>query len=955
MLGPLELRGPDGTPVPLPSGRQRRLLTALALWPGRHVPGDTLVELVWGDDLPADPQSALQTNVARLRRALPEGIAVVTERRGYRLALDRGVLDATAFEDAISAGRLDEALALWRGAPFTDLDAEAAAVEAARLHELWAAAVERRAQQRAAAGQPQEAVAALEELIAAEPLRESAVAVLMEVLAAAGRQADALRAFSRLRRALAEELGIEPSAALRATEERVLLQDIPPAGSPGGPVPLPVSSFVGRDTDVGAVRDLVDAHRIVTLCGPGGVGKTRLALQVAHETAAGYPDGVVLVDLGEATTPEAVDARLSAALRVAAPAGGSLRDHVVDVLRPRRALLLLDNCEHVVEPVATLVEQVTMASATVDVLATSREPLRVDGEHVMTVGPLPLASAVALLRDRVAAAAPAALDLPGADEALVEIATRLDGLPLALELAAGRARALALDGLVAALDESLAVLQAGRRTAAPRHRSLRDVVGWSYDLLTAHERHLFDCLGVFAGPVDAAAVATVCGAPGVPGPPAAGIAAVRPLLADLVDRSLVTAAPGPSPRYGMLATVRAFARERLAGSQHGAGLRDRHARWVAALVDGVGVGTAGPDEPAALARFDAHGADIARAVSWMAANERLDDLLRVGVVVGSIAFETMRGDLAALVDVAVTAVGDAVHPLVPPLLGTAATLAWQRGDAAGCEDLCARARALASRLGPETARHEEQAAANLAFFRGDLDAAAHHSRRASELAAAAGDRALEAAVVLDLALVEAYAGDPRAADDLARGTALAEALGSPRLRGWAAYTAGESLVERDPAAAVPHLERAVALAAEVGAAFLGTVARHTLLTSAGRAGAVGLDAYGRLVDDWHRAGAWTQLWVAVRALAEALGRRGRHDEAVRLLAAHEASKRALPAHGPDAERLSAVLAAARAALGEAGCAAAWEAGARLDDDAAVDLVRSVVAAARPEGAHAPGA
>lgn len=184
--------------------------------------------------------------------------------------LDRDVLDATAFEDAISAGRVDEALALWRGGPFADLDAEAAAVEAARLRELWADAVERQAQQQAAAGQPQEPVAVLEELIAAEPLRESAVAVLMEVLAAAGRQADALQAFSRPRRALAEELGIEPSAALRATEERVLLPDIPPAGSPGGPVPLPVSSFVGRDTDVGAVRDLVDAHRIVTLCGPRG-------------------------------------------------------------------------------------------------------------------------------------------------------------------------------------------------------------------------------------------------------------------------------------------------------------------------------------------------------------------------------------------------------------------------------------------------------------------------------------------------------------------------------------------------------------------------------------------------------------------------------------------------------------------------------------------------------------
>ena len=379
VLGPLVLHGPDG-PVRLGSARQRRLLAALAADLDRAVGVGLLVELVWGDDVPADPAGALQTIVARLRRLLPPGLRLVTTPQGYRLAADRAAVDTTAFADHLAAAasadpqvcldRLAAALALWRGRPFCELDHPSLEPEVARLEALRTDAAEQHAEALLAVGRVGEAVAAAEALVAAAPLRESAVGVVMRALVAAGRQGDALAAYARLRARLADELGLDPGPRLRALAQQVLRQEVPAAPvrpAAARPPPLPVSTFVGRDADLEQVVAHLARCRVVTLCGPGGVGKTRLATHAAAAVAGRYADGVTVVAFGDGGAAD-VAPLLAAALRLAdgttvdgAPAP-RLVDRIVEVLAVSRRLLVLDNCEHVPDAVAPLVEAVAAAA-----------------------------------------------------------------------------------------------------------------------------------------------------------------------------------------------------------------------------------------------------------------------------------------------------------------------------------------------------------------------------------------------------------------------------------------------------------------------------------------------------------------------------------------------------------------------------------------------------------------
>ena len=930
VLGPVVLRGADGAPVPLGSGRQRRLLAALALHAGTEVDRAELAELVWTDGQPADPVAALQTNVARLRRLLPAEVTIATGPRGYRLqvaaeAVDAGRFDAHLGTAAATAdpgrrlGELDAALALWRGRPFPEVDHPAAGPEVTRLTGLHDAAREDRAAALLATGRAADAAAAAAALVAADPLRERAVAVLIRALVAAGRPAEALAAFARLRAELADQLGADPSPELQRLHEQVLRQELPAA--PAAPRPgLPISSFVGRQEDLARVGAALARCRVVTLCGPGGVGKTRLARHAAAAAADRYADGVLVVELAGAT-PEAVPAMVAGALRMADSGPGSLVTRVVEVLAVRRQLLVLDDCEHVLDAIAALVEAIAVGAPRVDVLATSREALRVDGEQVLPVGPLPGGPAVALLTDRIRALDPEAVGTAGvsaADTAMLEqICDRLDRLPLALELAAARVPAIGITGLLGVLDDPLDALGRGRRTAAPRHRSLRELVEWSYGLLDEPARQLFVRLGVFAGPVEPAAVAAVCGD-------------ARP-LPDLVDRSLVLRQDGVPVRYGMLDTLRAFGRARLATDPGAAALRARHATWAVELVADTGAARSRPDEAAAVGRFDAHLPDIARAHAWLCAHGPLEDLLRLGLGCAELAHQRARADLARLVDDALVAAGCepggeadgdaaiALHPLLPRLLGLSAAPLWQRGDLDAAERRCRRALTLAARLGdPLSGRDAAWVLSNVCCFRGSTTAALDWGERAAGLAAAAQDEATLQVAHVDMTIIAAYAGDQaRAAAHEETATTLAERMGSPLALGWAAYAAGERRAEAGEPGAVELLERAMALAEQVDAAFLAGVARHTLLTTAARADDPqhALSRFGPLLDTWHGLGAWRQLWVAVRALAEALSRRGRHADAAVLLGALRATSRAGAEFGADSARVRTVEAAARTALG----------------------------------------
>ncbi|QJY45067.1 BTAD domain-containing putative transcriptional regulator [Pseudonocardia broussonetiae] len=606
LLGAVEA-WPDapGTAVPLPGLRVRGLLARLALDAGRPVGTAALVDDLWGEQPPDAAGNALQALVSRLRRAVGADL-VGTEPGGYRLRIAPDAVDALRF-DALAAdpARLTEALALWRGPALADVrDLPFAAAAADRLDERRAAAVERRAALALGSGGPAD-LDALTAQLAAAPLRETTAALLARALHATGRQADALAVVDRTAARLADELGIDPGAELAAARMEVLRQAParPRAAPPAG---APVSSFVGRDDDVRRVRTLLGTHRLVTLTGPGGAGKTRLS----REAVDGEPH-VRVAELAPLTGPEQLPATLLAAvggpelqLRASDEAAAAVPDRLVAALTGRDTLLVLDNCEHLVHAAAALVDLLLPRCPALRVLATSREPLGVPGEVLHPVDALRGADAVRLFVDRAAAVRPGFALTPQVEPVVAEICRRLDGQPLPIELAAARIRTLSPAEIAERLADRFRLLTTGPRTAQPRHQTLRAVVDWSWDLLAEPERAVARRLGAFAGGATAATAERVCSGPDVPD--------VFDALASLVDKSLVVAVPqaeGPT-RYRMLETIRVYAVERL----DEAGERERaeaaHLAVVLELVEEAEPRLRGPGQLDRLARLRAEAEEI---------------------------------------------------------------------------------------------------------------------------------------------------------------------------------------------------------------------------------------------------------------------------------------------------------------------------------------------------------
>ncbi|MCS0638933.1 winged helix-turn-helix domain-containing protein [Streptomyces sp. LP05-1] len=558
VLGSTQARQDDGTPVQVGGARLRALLTVLAVRAGRTVPAGALVDEVWGERPPADAPGALQALVARLRRALGAG-AVVSADGGYRLGAGPEAVDLHRFgrlaaegARALEAGEpgravaaLDEALALWRGPALADLpDPVARAAEAAPWEARRLTARRSRLAGLVALGRAEEALPELAALEETYPLDEPLRALRIRALAAAGRPAEALAAYETVRRDLAERLGADPGPELKALHTRLL--DPEAAGPERGPAPVapaaPVSarpvpdlrpgnlrarltSFVGREEEIGTVLADLAGSRLVTLLGPGGAGKTRLSQEAAERGGTAWPDGVWLAELAPVRSPEAVpDAVLTALgarqtvlhgagageLRVVEGAG---RDDALVRLAEhcarRRMLLLLDNCEHLSDAAAALVQRLLEECPGLSVLATSREPLGVPGETLRPVGPLPGPAALELLAERGASARPG-FRVEDDPEACAEICRRLDGLPLAIELAAARLRMLTPRGIADRLDDRFRLLTGGSRTVLPRQQTLRAVVDWSWELLADQERAVLRRLSVFSGGCGLAAAEAVC-------------------------------------------------------------------------------------------------------------------------------------------------------------------------------------------------------------------------------------------------------------------------------------------------------------------------------------------------------------------------------------------------------------------------------------------------------------
>jgi predicted ATPase/DNA-binding SARP family transcriptional activator len=635
ILGPLEVRNGEA-PVRVPGAKERALLADLLVNAGRVVSADRLVEDLWGDDPPGRPANTLQGRVSALRRALGPGGSdrLVTSPPGYRLDAVPEQVDAARFErlvaeaeaaapaDTPRAARLLEvALGLWRGPALAEFaDAPWAQAEAARLEELRLAAREALVELRLAAGGHAGLVGELEGLVAAHPTRERLRGQLMAALYRSGRQADALALYQQTREVLAEELGIDPSPELQRLHQRILVQDpaLEAAASdraqPRHNLPERLTSLVGRERELGELAKLLELHRLVTVAGPGGAGKTSVAVELARRLVDGYRDGVWLVELAPLRDPallaEVVVAALGlgeeAANRAAPPPPPAER--LAGFVHDKALLLVLDNCEHLVEACARLVQRLLEAGPAVRVLATSREVLGVAGEAVWPMPPLAVPDApgdqagigltpagpggdgagpealagydaVRLFAERAAAADPGfVLDATTAP-VVAELCRRLDGLPLAIELAAVRVRALPVAEIAGRLEDRFRLLAGGGRTLDPRQQTLRATVDWSWDLLEEPDRRLWRRLSVFSGGWTVAAAEEVCGGDGLE----AGD--VLEGLFRLVDRSLVVAAGGDPPRFRMLETMRAYGAERLAeASEHGT-VAARHTAWCLDLAE----------------------------------------------------------------------------------------------------------------------------------------------------------------------------------------------------------------------------------------------------------------------------------------------------------------------------------------------------------------------------------
>lgn len=636
MLGPFEVRTGDGVLAEVPGARLRALLIALALEPGRVVSKAALIDWIWGEHPPADASNALQRLASRLRKALQTD-ALEGQPGGYRLKISPDAVDALRFESLVTEARaavdtaqklslLREALALWRGAAMQDVgleDSEAYDAAVTRLEGLRLTALEDRYEAEVSA----ELIPELTDLVATYPIRERLAAALMRALATAGRDSEALLVYERTREALADALGVDPSTELSALHVALLRGEI--AQNHKSNIRAELTSFVGRDADLNTLKNLVAEHRLTTVIGPGGSGKTRLATEAARTMLADWRDGVWLVELAPSSADEdVVQAALTGlglrdALLGTATSNDPL-DGLITAIRDREALLILDNCEHVIEAAAKFADRVLGECRRVRILATSREPLGITGEALWQLEPLAVPSetrriavpgyplgiavpgdtrrievpgdaraitvpndaqkiadspAVRLLRDRASAVRK---DL-GLDEhtltTMARICRALDGMPLAIELAAARLRTMTLEQLANRLDDRFRLLTSGSRTALPRHKTLRAVVDWSWELLTDAEKSVLRRLSVFSGGASLEAAERVCSGDDVDQDQ------VLELLTSLAEKSLLVTSADGAPRYRMLTTIKEYAAGKLAEAGESELTRQAHLAYFIELTE----------------------------------------------------------------------------------------------------------------------------------------------------------------------------------------------------------------------------------------------------------------------------------------------------------------------------------------------------------------------------------
>jgi predicted ATPase/DNA-binding SARP family transcriptional activator len=874
ILGPLEVLR-DGEALEIGPRRHRALLARLLLSANRVVSAERLIEDLWAGRPPSGAAKTLRSYISRLRAVLGDEV-VRSQAPGYVLEMEQDQLDAHVFEglltegrsarargDAVdAAARLRKGLALWHGGALADLAEEAFAVpEAARLEELRLQALEERIESDLECGRHQELVADLETLVSEEPLRERLWGQLMTALYRSGRQADALAAYQQARSLLAERLGLEPGEELRLLEQKILRQELEAASAPVpmhrlSSLPIQLTSFVGRERELNELTRLLSETPLVTLTGVGGCGKTRLALEAANGVLDRFQDGVLLVELAGLSRPEFVPDAVAALLGVQERSERPLPEAVVDQLRPRALLLLLDNCEHLLDACAELAAQLLGACPRLRILATSREPLGVPGERIYRVPPLSVEKldddAVRLFLDRATAAGWENDHGPETLAVVASICRELDGLPLALELAAARTAVLSIEEIAARLDDRFRFLRYWRRSPEPRHETLGATMAWSYELLSEEERLLLCRLSVFSGGFTLEAAAALCGDDN-------GDATLT-MLTRLVEGSLVlTATRAGATRYGMLETVRQYAAERLAETDEEDETRSRHAAYFAG-------------DPKDAVRF------------WPPDYWWIEQFRRSEVDI-----ENLRAAL------------DWAHETRSPLELVLAVV-YQRADAVFPPEGLARVeQALAnpSPNPPELRARALAAAGGLARLQGDLQSAQGFMAESLRLYRESDDRVSELVVLNRLEEVVAENGDQVDGSEPARGTeALARRMEDPAMisaaltrRAIKAMAAGDNRGAHDlldESVAVLPLRGPVQGPAELSAAYREGDARLLLaiievlegnITNALAEAEAGLEAFSELGKSY------PGRWDSVDVFAAALAREGDLKTGVQLYSA----------------------------------------------------------------------
>jgi predicted ATPase/DNA-binding SARP family transcriptional activator len=931
VLGPLRLVV-AGTPVDVPGPKRRAVLAMLAMASPDPISAEQLVDAVWPGEPPSSGRAALQSHVSRLRRHLgPAADHLTSGDAGYQLELGADELDALGFEDLVRRARsvaaddplaardlLLEARRLWRGPPLAELtEVTSLAAWARALSEAWIDASDLLVRCALEAGDPATAVAAARAAEAAEPLREATAVLLVRALAAHGRAAEALRAAHAFRVRLGEETGLEPSPALAAVERAVASGDgadpaghdraqpspdgsaasEPPPPEPTSPlrtVPAPAAPLLGRAAELAGLTRLLDEERLVTVVGPAGVGKTHLALEAARQVA----DDVEahLLRLAPVTDEGALASALVGVLGLEAGIGDPVARCALR-LRAGRHLLVVDCCEHLLDAVRTLVGALVEACPELTVLATSRERLGLPGERTCRLAPLPRPDAtsgddvaevasVALFLDRARRVRPD-LELGDGDLATVaRIVGALDGMPLAIELAAGRLSSLALDDLEARLDRALDLL--GATGPDGRHRTLRAAVEWSYDLLPPDEQRLFRNLAVFPDGVDLRTAEDVFAQLGLSGEPATA-------LGHLVDASMVEADLSGPARYRMLDTLRTFGLDRLEAEGESEVATERLMRWAVDLAAWLAAAGVSEDEVVADGRLRTELANLRTA--WRTARSRGDLDAAIEIVLELYELVAWREvtevwgwatELAADPDVA-------GHPGEAATLAVGAEAAWfSAGDLDRAEALAERAVAV---MDPDDARSRRLAAwamCDVLLFRGRYEESRHYA-----LLSRTGTP-MEAEGYVQVALGATYEGDLELAEaSIVRAKALPS---PPTLRGFIAYCEGE-LGGRtgEWARAEAAYRTAIETAIGTGAGFLEGVASVGLVSTlvAGGRTAEALAGYRALLDRWERTGGWTQQWTTLRNVADLLDDLGDVATAATLREAADHAPEA-PALGPAA-------------------------------------------------------